>query len=115
MWKKNKYWFYVVLTCSFELVWVYGFNIAHTFWHWPIIIAIICVDFYFLTRACEKLPTGTVYAMFSGVGTVGTLLMDIFLFNASFKYAHIIFILLIVAGVIGLKLTDTPLPQEQKG
>lgn len=76
----NKAWIYVMFTCLFELFWVFGFNVATTWWHWIIVIAIIITDFYFLSKACETLPTGTVYAIFAAGGTVGTALMDIFIF-----------------------------------
>ncbi len=102
----NKAWFYVFLTCFFELVWVYGFNKATTWWHWVIIIGIILIDFYFLPKACETLPTGTVYAVFAAVGTVGTVLMDVFLFGGSFSAGKFFFVALLVIGVIGLNIAD---------
>ncbi|MBP2242737.1 paired small multidrug resistance pump [Cytobacillus eiseniae] len=102
----NKAWFYVFLTCLFELIWVYGFNEAETWWQWGIVIVIILVDFHFLPKACESLPTGTVYAVFAGVGTIGTALMDIFLFGGSFSMGKLLFIGILIAGVIGLNLAD---------
>jgi len=102
----KKAWIFVFLTCLFELFWVYGFNVAVLWWHWVIIIGIILTDFYFLPKACETLPTGTVYAVFAGVGTVGTALMDVFLFNGSLNWEKLICIVLIVLGVIGLNLAD---------
>ncbi|MGG5833269.1 hypothetical protein ACQ4LK_25670, partial [Bacillus pumilus] len=43
-----------------ELLWVFGLNKADAVWEWAIIICLIPIDFYFLMKACEKLPTGTV-------------------------------------------------------
>ncbi|MFD2117180.1 DMT family transporter [Paenibacillus yanchengensis] len=102
----NKSWIYVVLTSLCELLWIYGFNVASTGWHWAIIIALIVIDFYFLAKACENLPTGTVYAIFAAAGTVGTALMDIFLFDAPISGSKIFFIIVIVIGVISLQLAD---------
>ena len=102
----NKAWIYVFLTCLFELIWVYGFNVAETWWQWGIIIGIILIDFHFLPKACESLPTGTVYAVFAGIGTIGTALMDIFLFGGSFSAGKVLFIAILVIGVIGLNLAD---------
>jgi paired small multidrug resistance pump len=102
----NRAWFYVVLTCLFELIWVYGFNAAHTWWQWAIVIAVIFMDFHILPKACETLPTGTVYAVFSGAGTIGTVLMDLFLFGKSFSFGELLFVALIILGVIGLNLAD---------
>lgn len=111
----NKAWLYVVLTCIFELIWVFGFNTAQSWWHWALVIGVIFIDFYFLSKACENLPTGTVYAIFAGAGTVGTFLMDVFLFDASFSLGKLILILVIVTGVIGLKLADNNSEQSKKG
>jgi paired small multidrug resistance pump len=102
----NKAWIFVALTCLFELLWVYGFNTAETWWQWGIVITIILIDFHFLPEACKTLPTGTVYAIFSGVGTIGTVLMDVFLFDGSIGMGKLFFMLLIVIGVIGLNLAD---------
>ncbi|WP_226530666.1 DMT family transporter [Metabacillus niabensis] len=109
---KNKAWLYVILTCLFELIWVFGFNTAQTWWHWVLILSVILIDFYFLSKACSSLPTGTVYAIFAGAGTVGTFLMDVLLFDVSFSLAKCSLILVIVTGVIGLKLADNK--EEEK-
>lgn len=110
----NKAWIYVALTSFFELVWIYGFNTASQWWHWIFIILFIFVDFYFLTKACEALPTGTVYAVFAGVGAIGTALMDVFLFNQILTIGKIIFIVILIIGVIGLKLADNKEEQINK-
>lgn len=102
----NKAWFYVFLTCFFELTYIYGFNVAHAWWHWIIIIGLILIDFHFLPKACESLPTGTVYAVFAGVGTIGTALMDVYLFDGSLSAGKILFIAILIAGVIGLNIAD---------
>ncbi|MFS0672102.1 DMT family transporter [Ornithinibacillus sp. 179-J 7C1 HS] len=102
----NKSWIYVGLTSLSELVWIYGFNTASAWWHWALIVAFILLDLHFLAKACEGLPTGTVYAIFAGFGTVGTFLMDIFIFDEQINILKVFFILLIIAGVVGLKLSD---------
>jgi len=113
----QKEWMYVGLTSLFELFWIFGFNVANAWWHWIIIVSIIAVDFPFLSKACEKLPTGTVYAIFAGAGAIGTTLMDIFIFNGDFNAIKGIFMVILVLGVIGLKLADNPSkgPSTTKG
>lgn len=108
----KKAWLYVGLTSFFELVWIYGFNTANHWWHWILIVFFIFVDFHFLTKACELLPTGSVYATFAGVGTVGTALMDIVFFGQTLNVGKVLFIAILVAGVIGLNLADR---KEEKG
>lgn len=104
----NKAWIYVMLTSISEWIWIYGFNTASTWWHWVLIIAFIMMDLHFLAKACESLPTGTVYAIFAGFGTLGTFLMDIFLFHVHMSFGKIFFIIMVIGGVIGLKLADNP-------
>lgn len=89
-----------------ELLWLYGFNVASDWWHWILIVSIILVDFWFLAKACEGLPTGTVYAVFAAAGTIGTALMDVYLFDGVFTLEKWLFISVIVAGVILLNLAD---------
>ena len=102
----NKAWLYVFLTCSFELLWIYGFNVANNFWHWAIILVIIVIDFIVLSKATENLPTGTVYAIFAAAGTVGTAIMDIYLFGEVLSNEKLLFIGVILIGVISLNLAD---------
>lgn len=102
----KKSWLYVFLTCSFELLWIYGFNVANNFWHWAIILVIIVIDFIVLSKATENLPTGTVYAIFAAAGTVGTAMMDIYLFGEVLSNEKLLFIGVILIGVISLNLAD---------
>lgn len=103
----NRAWIYVALTSFFELVWIYMFNIASVWWHWIFIVLFIMIDFRFLTKACQSLPTGTVYAIFAAIGTLGTALMDIFLFHEQLNVGKIIFIIILVVGVIGLNIAES--------
>ena len=102
----NKAWLYVALTSFFELVWIFGFNTATHWWHWIVIVGFIFVDFHFLTKACEGLPTGTVYAVFAGIGTLGTSLMDVMFFGEHISLGKVFFIFILVLGVAGLKIAD---------
>lgn len=108
----NKGWLYVVITCILELVWVMGFNFAQNIWHWLLLVGIILIDFNFLIKACELLPTGTVYAIFAAAGTIGTSILDTLIFNAPFSFYKGLFIFILVAGVISLKLADSESEKE---
>ncbi|MFQ1042007.1 DMT family transporter [Gilliamella sp. CG16] len=103
----NKEWGFVILTCFFELCWILGFSVATEYWHWMIIITLIIVDFTFLTNACKTIPTGTVYAIFSGVGAVGATIIDMVLFGKEIKMMQLFFVALIIIGVVQLKRTDS--------
>ena len=70
------------------------------------------MSFYLLIVAGRKLPVGTVYAVFVGLGTAGTVTTDMIWFGESFKLAAILLILLLLIGVIGLKLVTKDDGQE---
>lgn len=109
----NTGWIYVILTCTMELLWLYGFNTSTSWWHWAITISIIVVDFYFLFKACEKLPTGTVYAIFAAAGTIGAACMDALFFGASFDLAKGFFMFLLISGIVALKLADNAAEEHE--
>ncbi|WP_415932144.1 DMT family transporter, partial [Zhenpiania hominis] len=61
-------------------------------------------SFLVLIKAMESLPSATVYAVFTGIGTAGTNVVDTLVFGESFSFLKVFFIALLLAGVIGLKL-----------
>ncbi|ARD47844.1 QacE family quaternary ammonium compound efflux SMR transporter [Sporosarcina sp. P37] len=107
-------WAYVALAAVVEIFWVVGLRYSETVWQWAGTGAAIIFSFYFIIKACEKLPSGTVYAVFTGSGAAAILLVDIFVFHAGFTWITLSFIGLIVIGVVGIKMT-TDEHGEQKG
>ena len=65
-------------------------------------------SFYFLARATEQLPIGTAYAVWTGIGAVGTALLGMVLFGEPRHGIRLASILLIVMGIVGLRLFSTP-------
>lgn len=100
----NTNWIKVVIAAIFEVFWVIGLKHADDFWTWTGTVISIIVSFYVMIMAGRKLPVGTVYAVFVGLGTAGTVFSDIVFFGEPFKSSKIILILVLLAGVIGLKL-----------
>lgn len=98
-------WSYVALAAVVEIFWVVGLRYSETFLHWIGTGGAIIFSFYFIIKACEKLPSGTVYAVFTGSGAAAILLVDILVFHADFTWITLSFICLIVIGVVGIKLT----------
>ncbi|MEY3808663.1 MAG: hypothetical protein RI893_1639 [Pseudomonadota bacterium] len=76
---------------------------------YPSIITMISggISFYLLVLAIKTLPLGTAYAVWTGMGAVGVALLGIFLFKESADWYRLLSITLVVAGIIGLKLTDS--------
>lgn len=72
------------------------------------IIAVAIVSLYCLSQAAKTLPIGTAYAVWTGIGAAGTAIIGIFFMREPANFFRIVSLLLIVGGVIGLKLTETP-------
>lgn len=98
-------WGYVVLAAVVEVFWVVGLRYSETLLQWTGTAAAIVFSFYFIIKACEKLPSGTVYAVFTGSGAAAILLVDIVLFDGEFTWTTLFFISLVIAGVAGIKFT----------
>src|SRR5690606_19238027 len=102
MWKE---WLKIVIAAGFEVGWVVGLTHASSVWEWILTIIAIVVSFYYLIVAGEKLPVGTVYAVFVGLRAAGTVLVDILVFGEEVNIIKLALIALLLVGVIGLKLT----------
>ena len=100
----NTNWIKVIVAAFFEVFWVIGLKHADDFWTWSGTIVSIIISFYLMIMAARKIPVGTVYAVFVGLGTAGTVFSEILFFGEPFKISKILLILLLLAGVIGLKL-----------
>lgn len=110
----NKGWIYVLLTSLFEVVWVTLLKTADSVLDWVIIALIAVVDFKILIKACDHLPTGTVYAVFAGFGAVGAVLIDWLFFDGQITVPRLFFVFLMVLAVIGLNLIETRQQKERK-
>jgi quaternary ammonium compound-resistance protein SugE len=103
-------WIYLVIAGIFEIVWAIGLKYTEGFtklWASVFTITAMLISFYLLSVALKTLPVGTGYATWTGIGAVGTTIFGIILFNEPRDAARILCILLIVAGIIGLKLTSS--------
>jgi quaternary ammonium compound-resistance protein SugE len=67
----------------------------------------ITTSFYFLQLALKEIPIGTAYAIYTSIGAIGTVLIGMLFFKEPTSLLRIGFILLIITGVIGLKVTST--------
>ena len=100
----NRNWIKVFVAAFLEVFWVIGLAHAHDFWTWTGTIIALIISNYLMITAAQVLPAGTVYAVFVGLGTAGTVVSEILFFGESFKWVKILFILLLLMGVMGLKL-----------
>ncbi|ALV22633.1 MAG: multidrug efflux SMR transporter [Carnobacterium sp.] len=100
----NKQWGKVLLGAVCEVLWVIGLNHAANIWAWLGTLLAIILSFYLIIAASQYIPVGTVYAVFVGLGTAGTVFSEIIFFNEPLNISKLLLIFLLLAGVIGLKL-----------
>lgn len=98
-------WLKVVIAGFVEIIWVTGLDHAHSLLSWCVSLFFIALSFYLVIDASKHLPVGTVYAFFVGIGAVGTVLVDMILYNQPFTLTKVILVIILIAGIIGLKLT----------
>ncbi|WP_395732662.1 quaternary ammonium compound efflux SMR transporter SugE [Prosthecobacter sp.] len=104
-------WLHLIIAGLLEVAWAVGLKQTAGWTRlWPslITVALMIASFFFLSLALRTLPLGTSYAIWTGIGAVGTALVGIFIFDEPRTAARLVCILLIVSGVIGLKLASSP-------
>lgn len=107
-------WIVLFIAGLFEVGWAIGLKYTEGFTClWPTVGTMLCmlISFGLLGIAMKTLPVGTAYSVWVGVGSVGTVLLGIVLFGEPVNAARLVSVALIVAGIIGLKLTTPGLPQ----
>ncbi len=100
-------WFILVVAGLFEIGWAIGLKYTEGFTRlWPTVgtVAAMVVSLGLLGMAMRSIPVGTAYAVWTGIGTVGTVILGIFLFGESAAVLRLLCVALILAGIIGLKL-----------
>ncbi|BCU57318.1 quaternary ammonium compound efflux SMR transporter SugE [Enterobacter kobei] len=101
-------WFVLFLAGLLEVVWAIGLKYTHGFTRLtPSIITVsaMIISIVMLSWAMKTLPVGTAYAVWTGIGAVGASVTGMLLLGESTSPARIISLVLIVAGIIGLKLS----------
>lgn len=108
-------WTILLAASAFEVVFALGLKSTHGFTRlWPSVLTVVAgvASFVLLSHALRALPVGTGYAAWTGIGAVGSALLGIALFGEPRDAARLVSLLLIVAGVIGLRLST---PEEPAG
>jgi quaternary ammonium compound-resistance protein SugE len=101
-------WLMLVAAGLCEIVWAIGLKYAHGFTRlWPSVITItaMIVSIVLLGLAMKSLPVGTSYAVWVGIGATGTAILGIILLGESASTGRLVSLALLIAGIIGLKLT----------
>ncbi|MEE9452497.1 MAG: quaternary ammonium compound efflux SMR transporter SugE [Gammaproteobacteria bacterium] len=102
-------WIILFFAGLFEIGWAIGLKYTQGFSKliptaWTIVAMII--SFYLLSLSLKTLPIGTAYAIWTGIGAVGTVILGIILFSESASLLRIFCIFLIISGMVGLKISS---------
>jgi quaternary ammonium compound-resistance protein SugE len=100
-------WLLLLVAGLCEIAWAVGLKYTNGFTKpvpTTLVIAAMIASVWLLAIALRTIPVGTGYAVWTGIGAVGTAITGMFLFNESRDVARILCIVLIVAGIAGLKL-----------
>ncbi|MHC5251210.1 DMT family transporter [Listeria kieliensis] len=101
-------WIYLVIAGLCEMCFVVTMKLSQGFkklWFSVLTIVFMCGSFFLLSHALKTIPIGTGYAIWTGIGAVGSVIMGMLLFKEKKSVMKIFFITMIIAGVIGLKLS----------
>jgi quaternary ammonium compound-resistance protein SugE len=101
-------WLILVVAGLFEIGWAIGLKYTEGFTRlWPTVGTVLAmlISIGLLGLAMKSLPVGTAYAIWVGVGAIGTAILGIVLFNEPANPARLLSLALIFAGIVGLKLS----------
>ncbi len=102
-------WTYLLIAGLLEMAWAIGLKYTEGWTKlWPSIGTVLTMiaSFYFLSLALRTLPVGTAYAIWTGIGAVGTAILGIILFGEPRDLAKIVFLMMIIGGVAGLRFSS---------
>ncbi|MFC6334842.1 DMT family transporter [Paenibacillus septentrionalis] len=108
-------WLMVIVAAVFEVGWVIGIKHSESVLQWFGTIIAIFISFALMIQASKKISVGTVYAVFVGLGTAGTVVAEMMLFQADVNPMKLLLIGVLLIGVIMLKLQNKEQAVEIKG
>ena len=103
-------WFIIFIAGLCEVVWAIAMDYSDGFtvWYYDIItVVFLIISMYLLEKALRTgIPVGTAYAVWTGIGAVGTIAISVALGNESLTVLRVVFVLFIIIGITGLQLTS---------
>ena len=100
-------WFILFIAGLFEVAWAVGIKYTEGWTRlWPVVFTVLAMiaSFYLLSMALKNIPMGTAYAVWTGIGTIGTVIYGIIYFKEPTDILRILCILLIICGIVGLRI-----------
>lgn len=102
-------WLYLIVAGLFEIGFTTSLKLSDNFSNkgWAVLFFIsISLSFYFLNKAIAVIPIGTAYAVWTGIGAVGTAIVGIVFFKESTDFWRIFFLFLLIGSILGLKVVS---------
>jgi quaternary ammonium compound-resistance protein SugE len=102
-------WLYLLLSGLFEVAFTTSMKYSEGFSNWKGTVGYFvfgALSFGLILKAMQSIQMGTAYAVWAGIGTSGTILVGLFLFNDPVNWFKLLFLTLIVIGIVGIKLTS---------
>lgn len=100
-------WIYLLIAGLFEISWAVGLKLSNGFTN-PVSSTVTIIGmiacYYFLAISLKDIPLGTAYAVWTGIGTTGTVILGIILFKEPVSFMRFLCIGMILCGITGLKL-----------
>lgn len=106
-------WILLIIAGLLETVWAVAMKYSEGFTRlWPsvLVVTAMAASVYLLAASLKTLPLGTAYSVWTGIGAVGAVIYGIFFLDESKDILKLLFVMLIIGGIVGLKLVagDTP-------
>ncbi|MDQ0113553.1 DMT family transporter [Paenibacillus harenae] len=108
-------WIYLLMAGFLEVGWTFGLKYSEGFTVLvPSIITVVLLaaSFYLFAKSMQIIEIGTAYAMFTGMGTVGTVIAGIMFLDEPVDFWRMFFIVLLISGIVGLKLVSKDKKEE---
>lgn len=102
-------WFDLLVAGVFEVVWSTCLKYSHGFTDLKFTALTfigMALSFWFLAHAVKALPMGTAYAIWTGIGALGAVIVGVILFREPVTFWRMFFVALLLTGIVGLKLTS---------
>src|SRR4051812_43734869 len=97
-------WFYLILGALLEVGWAFGLKFSEGFTNLIstiLTVLLIALSFFFFSLSLKSIPMGVAYAAFTGIGTVGTVLVGVLFLDEGITAYKAFFVLLLISGILG--------------
>ncbi|WP_191237178.1 DMT family transporter [Cobetia marina] len=106
---------YFLISTLCEIGWATGLKVADTPLEWALTVLLVIISLSLVTQIARTLPASTTYAIFVGLGTLGTVVTDLLFFELEFQWSTLGFVVLMLIGIIVLKTAPgTPADKQPR-